>query len=104
MYNQKPQKAGARHGVARVMSKQGLASRTQAAAWVKAGRVSVNGAVVTDPEHPVYVGKDVITVEGQTAERQARQVLMLNKPRGLLVTASDEKGRDTVYSCFEGAD
>jgi 23S rRNA pseudouridine2605 synthase len=86
------------------MSKQGLASRTQAAAWVKAGRVSVNGKVVTDPESPVHVGVDVITVEGQKAERQPRQVLMLNKPRGLLVTTHDEKGRDTVYSCFEGAE
>ena len=47
-----------RHGVARVLSKLGLCSRTQAAAWVRAGRVAVNGRVVTDPEFPPLPPKD----------------------------------------------
>ena len=92
-----------RHGVARVLSKQGLCSRTQAAAWVLAGRVAVNGRVVRDPEFPVRQGLDVVTVDGRGPDAQAPVYLALNKPRGLVTTASDERGRDTVYRCLEGA-
>lgn len=92
-----------RHGVARVLSKLGLASRTQAAAWVREGRVKVNGRVVRDPEFPVRMFVDAIDVEGQEKAAE-RRYLMLNKPRGLVTTASDEQGRETVYRCFDGAD
>lgn len=99
-----PRSGTPRHGVARALSKQGLASRTQAAAWVREGRVSVNGARVSDPEFPVRVGIDHIAVAGELAATVARRVLMLNKPRGLVTTTHDEQGRDTVYRCFDGAD
>lgn len=89
-----------RHGIARVISKLGLASRTQAAEWVAQGRVRVNGRLVRDPEFPVRQGVDRIEVEGAQAEQAPRRVLMLNKPRGLVTTRADEKGRDTVYSCL----
>ena len=92
-----------RFGVARVLSKQGLASRTQAAAWIQEGRVSVNGRVVRDPEFPVVQDRDKVTVTG-IAESSADSIyLLLNKPRGLVTTTSDEKGRDTVYRCFDNA-
>jgi len=93
---------GPRHGVARVISKLGIGSRTQAAEWVREGRVRVNGSVVRDPERPVIQGWDRITVDGQEAT-PSRIVIMLNKPRGLVTTARDERGRDTVYKCLEGA-
>jgi 23S rRNA pseudouridine2605 synthase len=89
--------------VARVLSKAGLASRTQAAAWVREGRVSVAGRVVHDPEHPVRAGVDTVCVDGRPMGAEERVYLALNKPRGLVTTASDEKGRDTVYRCFDGA-
>jgi 23S rRNA pseudouridine2605 synthase len=92
-----------RHGVARVISKQGLGSRTQAAEWVREGRVRVNGRVVRDAELPVRQGLDRIDVDGQEAAPARRVVLMLNKPRGLVTTVKDEQDRATVYSCFEGA-
>jgi 23S rRNA pseudouridine2605 synthase len=92
-----------RHGVARVISKLGVGSRTQAAHWVREGRVRVNGQVVRDAEFPVCQGLDRIDVDGQEPASAARLVLMLNKPRGLLTTTKDEQGRDTVYSCFAGA-
>jgi 23S rRNA pseudouridine2605 synthase len=92
-----------RHGAARAISKLGLGSRTQAAQWVKDGRVRVNGRVVTDPEFPVNHDRDRVTVEGLGVARP-RLVIMLNKPRGLVTTTRDEQGRDTVYSCFAGAD
>jgi len=93
-----------RHGVARVISKMGLGSRTQAAQWVGEGRVRVNDQVVRDPEFPVRQGLDRVAVEGQVSTSAQRQVLMLNKPRGLVTTTRDEQGRDTVYCCLAGAD
>lgn len=93
-----------RTGVARVLSKRGLASRTVAADWVRAGRVSVNGVRVADPEFPVRDGTDTVAVDGVPCAAAARRVIALNKPRGLVTTARDEQGRDTVYRCFDGAD
>ncbi|MBS3958966.1 MAG: rRNA pseudouridine synthase [Xanthomonadaceae bacterium] len=92
-----------RHGVARVLSKAGIASRTQAAAWVREGRVSVAGRVVRDPEHPVRADVDEVCVDGRPLGAEARVYVALNKPRGLVTSVSDEKGRDTVYRCLDGA-
>ena len=92
-----------RHGVARVISKLGWGSRTQAAKWVMEGRVQVNGHVVRDAEFPVRQGEDRIHVEGHETGSVARLALMLNKPRGLVATTQDERGRATVYSCFADA-
>jgi 23S rRNA pseudouridine2605 synthase len=93
-----------RTGVARVLSKRGLASRSVAADWVRAGRVSVNGVRVDDPEFPVRDGVDTVAVDGVACTAAGRRVIALNKPRGLVTTARDEQGRDTVYRCFDGAD
>ena len=92
-----------RHGVARVISRLGIGSRTQAAQWVREGRVQVNGRVVRDAGFPVRQGIDRIDIEGQQQHPAERMVLMLNKPRGLVTTTTDEQGRDTVYRCFDGA-
>jgi len=92
-----------RYGIARVLSKRGVCSRTQAAEWVRAGRVSVGGRVVRDPEFPTVLDRDDIAVDGIPIAAASPVYLMLNKPRGLVTTASDERGRDTVYRCFDGA-
>ncbi|HEY2346229.1 MAG TPA: pseudouridine synthase [Xanthomonadaceae bacterium] len=92
-----------RHGLARVISKMGIASRTVAAGWIVAGRVAVNGRVQRDPEFPVVQGIDKIAVDGRETAAASRVFLMLNKPRGLVTTVQDEQGRDTVYRCFDGA-
>lgn len=92
-----------RHGVARVISKLGIASRTEAARWVQAGRIAVNGRVQRDPEHPVHADRDRIQLDGCELGAQARIHLMLNKPRGLVTSTNDEHGRDTIYSCLHGA-
>jgi 23S rRNA pseudouridine2605 synthase len=91
------------HGVARVISKLGLGSRTEAAAWVGEGRVRVNGRLVRDAEYAVRQGVDRIEIDGRESEAAPRLALMLNKPRGLVTTTKDERGRSTVYSCFQDA-
>ena len=92
-----------RYGAARVISKLGLGSRTQAAQWIKEGRVRVNGRQVKDPEFPVNQASDRITLDGRE-NAPPRLVIMLNKPRGLVTSTRDEQGRDTVYRCFAAAD
>lgn len=91
-----------RIGVARVLSKAGHCSRSEAAVLVAAGRVAVNGDIVRDPEHPVDASRDRVTVDGHLLLVAERIYLMLNKPRGLVTTVRDEQGRDTVYRCFDG--
>jgi len=59
--------------------------------------------VVSDAEFPVTQGRDLIAIDGQESASPARLVVMLNKPRGLVTTTRDERGRDTVYQCFESA-
>ncbi len=92
-----------RHGIARVISKRGIASRTEAAAWVRMGRVRINGQVILDPEFPVRADADRLEIEGLAAGPREFVALLLNKPRGLVTTARDEQGRDTVYRCLDGA-
>ena len=94
-----PQNVGVRKiGLARALSKLGYCSRSQAAELIRAGRVRLNGGVRRDPETPVRAERDRIVVDGQVVEVQGKIYLMMNKPRGLVTTASDEKGRETVYS------
>src|ERR1700722_18346240 len=85
-----------RHGVARMISKLGWGSRTQAAQWVREGRVRVNGRVVHNAELQVRQGLDRIDIDGQEREPARRVALMLNKPSGLVTTVKDERGRAPV--------
>lgn len=92
-----------RHGLARVLSKAGLCSRTEAARWIGDGRVTVDGRTINNPEFPIIDGRHVVRVDGQPLDAPRRLHIVLNKPRGLVTTAQDEQGRDTVYRCFDGA-
>lgn len=94
----------ARHGLARVLSKRGLCSRSDAEKLIRAGRVLLDGRIVRDPEFPTRADAARIVIDGAQADAVARRYLVLNKPRGLVTTLRDERGRDTVYRCFDGAD
>jgi 23S rRNA pseudouridine2605 synthase len=76
----------------------GYCSRSQAANLIRAGRVRLNGATRKDPETPVHLERDRIEVDRNAVAAEAKIYLMLNKPRGVVTTASDEEGRRTVYS------
>jgi 23S rRNA pseudouridine2605 synthase len=85
-------------GLARALSKLGHCSRSRAAQLIAAGHVKWNGVVRRDPETPVHLGKDRIEIDGQPVAPISKIYLALNKPRGVVTTAADEKGRATVYS------
>jgi 23S rRNA pseudouridine2605 synthase len=87
-----------RVGLARALSKLGYCSRSQAAKLIRAGRVRLNGATRCDPETPVHLERDRIEVDREGVTAESKIYLVLNKPRGVVSTASDEKGRQTVYS------
>jgi len=86
-----------RVGLARAISKMGYCSRSGAAALIRAGRVRLNGAVRKDPETPVDLERDRIEIDGKTARATRKIYWMMNKPRGIVTTASDERGRGIVY-------
>jgi pseudouridine synthase len=92
-----------RHGLARVLSKLGVCSRSQGEQWVQAGRVAVDGRIVRDPQYPVDAIRQRISVDGRAIDAAERVYLAFNKPRGLVVSASDERGRDTVYTALAEA-
>jgi 23S rRNA pseudouridine2605 synthase len=90
-----------RVGLARALSKLGFCSRSRAAELIRAGRVRLNGATRRNPETPVHLERDGIDVDGNPVESGACVYLLLNKPQGLVTTASDEKGRETIYSLLD---
>jgi 23S rRNA pseudouridine2605 synthase len=87
-------------GLARALSKLGYCSRAQAALLIRAGLVRLNEVTRRNPETPVNLQKDRIDVDGRAVRAGAKIYLALNKPRGVITTTSDEKGRDTVYACL----
>lgn len=92
-----PSDSERRVGLARALSKLGICSRSQACAWIADGRVRLSGATTRNPEAPVRIGVDRIEVDGQPAVAKNKIYLVLNKERGVVTTAADEKGRATVY-------
>ena len=87
-----------RVGLARALSKMGYCSRSQAAELIRAGRVKLNGVLRRDPETPTLHRKDRIEVDNAPLAASEKIYLMLNKPRGVVTSAADEKGRETVYA------
>jgi pseudouridine synthase len=81
----------------KALARAGVASRRAAERLVQAGRVAVNGQVVSTPGVVVDPDNDVITVDGQlVAAAVPPRYLLLNKPMGYVSTARDERGRPTV--------
>ncbi len=89
---------GRRVQLHRAVSKLGWGSRGQAWAWIRAGEVRVDDRVVTEPLTWVDLDRQRITRHEQSAPASAGPLtLALHKPRGVVTTRRDERGRQTVY-------
>src|SRR5579872_3947880 len=84
-------------GLALVLSKLGYCSRSRAGELIRSGRVRLNGKVECDPETPARLETCTVEVDGKRVNRSEFVYFVLNKPRGAVTTASDERGRRTVY-------
>ena len=86
--------------IAKVIARAGLASRRAAEAWIAAGRVAVNGAVIASPALNV-TSRDKITVDGVPLPGRARtRLFRYHKPRGLVTTHADPQGRPTIFGAL----
>jgi 23S rRNA pseudouridine2605 synthase len=89
--------------LAKHLAHAGVASRRAAEAMIAAGRVTVDGATVTDPARDV-TGAEAIAVDGETLGAAPRLVVYaVHKPAGVVSTAHDTHGRPTVVDLVPGA-
>ena len=84
----------------KVIANSGVCSRRKAEELIKLGKVEVNGVVVTELGTKVNE-KDEIIVNGKVIEKEEHVYFLLNKPRGVVTTASDDKNRTTVVDLIE---
>lgn len=83
--------------IAKVMARAGLCSRRDAERWIEAGRVSVNGDILTSPAC-VVTEDDKIVVDGVGLRgKEKTRLFLYHKPAGLVTSNKDEKGRDTIF-------
>jgi pseudouridine synthase len=81
----------------RALSKLGILSRAQATEAIRAGRVAVDGRVITDPTTRVVPERVRLTVDGRAPTRARWRTILFYKPRGVVTTRRDPDGRPTIY-------
>ena len=84
--------------IAKVMARAGVCSRRDAEAWVAEGRVAVNGEVLKSPAFNVSETDDVRVDGKKLAAPERTRLFLFHKPRGLVTTARDPEGRQTVFA------
>jgi len=88
--------------LARALSKFGVCSRAEAARWIEAGRVQVDGRVVRVPARRIDPRHQEVRVDGRRAgDDTERIVLVLHKPVGYITSRGDPGGRPTVYDLLD---
>lgn len=81
----------------RLLSKLGIASRSQAQEWIRAGRVRINQRLVRQPDTWVAWPGDAVTLDEQPLQHGAPRFILFHKAKGLVTTHDDEKGRRTIF-------
>jgi 23S rRNA pseudouridine2605 synthase len=83
--------------IAKVLARSGVASRRGAEAMIEAGRVEVNGNIITSPALNVTPRDRIVVDNKPLAEPEPPRIWLYHKPAGLVTTERDEKGRNTVF-------
>lgn len=79
----------------KVIAEAGICSRRKAEELIKAGKVKVNGTIVSELGSKVNES-DMIEVDGKVLSKEEKEYYLINKPRGVICAVSDDKGRDVV--------
>lgn len=74
----------------------GIASRRKSEEFIKEGRVTVNGKTVVQLAFVIDLDNDIVAVDGEKIKTRKKVYFLLNKPKGVITTTSDEKNRRTV--------
>jgi len=82
--------------LSKLIADAGIASRRKAADLIRAGRVRVDGEAVTEPGRLVDPETQRVEVDGRPIALQPKLYILLNKPRGPISAAADDRGRRTV--------
>jgi len=81
----------------KILAAAGIASRRKAEEIILAGRITLNGKIVTELGTKADLSTDTIAVDGKPLQRPQKFVyFLLNKPKGYVTTTSDPEGRPTV--------
>ncbi|MFN8551834.1 MAG: pseudouridine synthase [Candidatus Obscuribacterales bacterium] len=80
----------------RAIAATGFCSRRRADELIAAGKVVVNGTIVTDFNRAIDLERDVLVVDGRKLRAKKLDYVLLYKPRGVVTTCSDEMGRESV--------
>ena len=81
----------------RFLAECGLGARRKVERLIDEGRVAVNGIVVKEYGYRVDPEVDIVTVDGKVVEIQPKVYMVFNKPKNVLTTMRDERGRTTIY-------
>lgn len=83
--------------VDRLLSKLGIASRGTSQEWIRAGRIRINGRVIHDPGTWISWPTDSVSLDDQPIQDSVKRFFLFHKPKGVITTHSDEKGRQTIF-------
>lgn len=83
--------------ISKALSKMGISSRMVASDLIRSGRVSIGGKMIRDPEYQVEFPVQNLLVDKRPVEEAEKLYYMIHKPKGVVTTRRDEKGRKTIY-------
>ena len=96
-HSPEPKDAAGRARIAKVMARAGLCSRREAERWISEGRVTVNGEVVSGPALDITEADHVLVDGRPLPSEEAPRLWRFHKPKGLVTTHHDPRGRPTVF-------
>lgn len=86
--------------LSKYIAQAGYCSRRQATELIKAGKVKINGFIITQPFTPV-LPNDLVNAQGHDIKPAAKIYILFNKPKNLVCTLADDKNRKTVSDVFK---